>query len=632
MFRQIRVHPEDTHLQRILWRLDPAAEVQDFYLLTVVYSTASAPYFALRVLIQLADDEGKAYSLGAKAIKQNSYMDDFYGGGHTVEEALETLRQLVAILRAGGFELSKWAANTPELCPDGESTAKLLHDREGVSTLGVLWSPADDRFALRVAPPTRVSGSTKRSVLSDVARFFDPLGWAAPVLIFGKIFIQDLWMAGLDWDQPLPEGLQSSWTKFTETLPHLNALSVPRSVGYKPCLRCGCLPAVHGRIWGSFCPFGGGKDQGGPGPTVTIPRLELQGALLLAELLDATGKGLDLSGAQKFLHNTRNPRNKKEGFVTRDELDAARLRWVRIAQRHDFPDEIAQLGDSRPLPARSLLPFEEKHPLILAKDNPLFLLLVREAHMTSLHGGPQLTRSLLLRRVWILRANSLIRAVIHKCVTCAQFRGATAAQQMGQLPAERARPGRPFQSAGVDYAGPVFLRTTKGRGHKAVKGYICLFVCLSSKAIHLEAVSDLFSASFLAAFKRFTARRGHCRLLMSDNGTNFRGAAKELRAMFKAASSFYHASAADLANHGTEWSFISPGAPHFGGLWEAGVKSVKYHLRRVLGEHKLTFEEMATLLSQVEACLNSRLLYALSNDPSDLSALPRATCSLASYL
>ncbi|XP_071573006.1 uncharacterized protein [Temnothorax nylanderi] len=192
---------------------------------------------------------------------------------------------------------------------------------------------------------------------------------------------------------------------------------------------------------------------------------------------------------------------------------------------------------------------------------------------------------------------------------------------MGQLPAERARPSRPFQSAGVDYAGPVSLRTTKGRGHKAVKGYICLFVCLSSKAIHLEAVSDLSSASFLAAFRQFIARRSHCRLLLSDNGTNFRGAAKELRANFRAASSFYNTCAASLGNQGTEWSFIPPGAPHFGGLWEAGVKAVKYHLRRILGDHTLTYEEMATLLSQVEACLNSRPLYALSNDPSDLSAL-----------
>src|SRR5580765_9118876 len=111
--------------------------------------------------------------------------------------------------------------------------------------------------------------------------------------------------------------------------------------------------------------------------------------------------------------------------------------------------------------------------------------------MVSLHGGPQLTRSLLLRRVWILQANQLVKSVVHQCVRCARFRAATAEQQMGQLPAERARPSRPFRHFRVDYAGPVLLRTTKGRGHKATKGYICLFICLSSKAIHLEVVSDL---------------------------------------------------------------------------------------------------------------------------------------------
>ncbi|XP_011883908.1 PREDICTED: uncharacterized protein LOC105571050 [Vollenhovia emeryi] len=350
----------------------------------------------------------------------------------------------------------------------------------------------------------------------------------------------------------------------------------------------------------------------------------------------------------RFLYNAQHPQGRRTGFLTAAELTSARNRWVRIAQAEDFSEELARLRSEQRCPVRSpllplrpildrdgllrvggclqeaLLPFAEKHLLILVKENYLSLLLVREAHANSLHGGPQLTRSLLLRRYWILRANSLVRSVIHGCLRCTRFRGATAEQQMGQLPAERARPGRPFSTAGVDYAGPVPLRTSKGRGHKAIKGYICqicLFVCLSSKALHLEAVSDLSSASFLAAFRRFISRRGHCRRLLSDNGTNFRGADRELRGMFRAASEFYKECASSLAIDGTDWAFIPPGAPHFGGLWEAGVKAVKYHLRRIVGDTCLTFEEMATLLAQIEACLNSRPLYALSNDPSDLVAL-----------
>jgi len=347
----------------------------------------------------------------------------------------------------------------------------------------------------------------------------------------------------------------------------------------------------------------------------------------------------------RFYHNLQFRQTKRLGFLKAEELHWARERWTRIAQKEDFNEEIACLERHQQIPVRSpllslrpvldpegllrvggrlqqaLLPYEEKHPLILSKSNYLSLLLVREAHTSSLHGGPQLTRSLLLRRYWILQANSLIRSVIHVCIRCARFRGATAEQQMGQLPAERTRPSRPFLLSGIDYAGPVPLRTSKGRGHKSIKGYICLFVCLSSKAVHLEAVSDLSAASFLAAFKRFVSRRGRCQRLFSDNGTNFRGAAKELRTMFHAATEFYKECATSLAKDGTDWTFIPPGAPHFGGLWEAGIKAVKYHLRRIIGDACLTFEEMTTLLTQIEACLNSRPLYALSNDPSDLVAL-----------
>ncbi|XP_076298051.1 uncharacterized protein LOC143217548 [Lasioglossum baleicum] len=173
----------------------------------------------------------------------------------------------------------------------------------------------------------------------------------------------------------------------------------------------------------------------------------------------------------------------------------------------------------------------------------------------------------------------------------------------------------------VDYAGPLTLRTFRGRGAKTYKGYIVLFVCLSSSAVHLEIATDYSTNGFIAAYKRFISRRGICATLSSDCGTNFIGADKELRNLFQASSKEAAALANIFANDGTRWKFNPPSSPHFGGKWEAAVKSVKFHLKRVIGDTGLTYEEFSTLLSQIEAILNSRPLCPLSDDPTDPSAL-----------
>lgn len=185
---------------------------------------------------------------------------------------------------------------------------------------------------------------------------------------------------------------------------------------------------------------------------------------------------------------------------------------------------------------------------------------------------------------------------------------------MGQLPAARVNPHRAFLNSGVDYAGPIFIRTSKGRGHHATKGYICLFICMATRAIHLEAVSDLTTQAFMSAFRRFVARRGHCAHLWSDNGTNFVGAAKELKTLFQEGKDNLAKEVSELlANDGTSWHFIPPRMPSYGGLWEAGIQSTKRHLTRINKDTKLTYEEMATLLAQIEACLNSRPLCQVDN-------------------
>jgi hypothetical protein len=188
---------------------------------------------------------------------------------------------------------------------------------------------------------------------------------------------------------------------------------------------------------------------------------------------------------------------------------------------------------------------------------------------------------------------------------------------MGELPPSWVQPARPFLTTVIDYAGPISLKLGNPRTKIIIKGYIAIFVCFVTKAIHIEVVTSLATEAFLAALRRFIARRGKPRTIYSDNGTNFQGAANQLHGIYKMPQSSSQMEGIQdfLANEGCDWQFIPQHRPHFGGLWETAVKSMKHHLRRTLGSHIATYEELCTLLYEIEACLNSRPLCSLSDDP-----------------
>ena len=198
----------------------------------------------------------------------------------------------------------------------------------------------------------------------------------------------------------------------------------------------------------------------------------------------------------------------------------------------------------------------------------------------------------------------VIRPVLHRCLPCFKLKAAASQQLMGQLTLARVTVAHPFVNAGIDYVGPFEIKSGNTRSRTTTKCYIALFICMATKAIHLELVSNLTSEAFIAALKRTIARRGFIDHLYSDNGSNFVGANRELKAFFK--SEEFSRQVHDYATKTQfQWHFIPPNSPHFGGLWEAGVKSLKYHWKRTVGKELLTFEEFSTLLTQVEACLNS---------------------------
>lgn len=247
------------------------------------------------------------------------------------------------------------------------------------------------------------------------------------------------------------------------------------------------------------------------------------------------------------------------------------------------------------------LSFNQKHPILLPNKHSFTRLIIRDYHIRNLHAGVQMTLSCVRQNYWPLNGKSEVKSVIRKCILCFRARPSTVNPQMGELPQDRVTPRRIFSSCGVDYAGPVYIKDGKTRNRKIIKAYICVFVCMVSKATHLELVSELSAQMFLNALKRFVARRGLCTHIYSDNATNFTGASNELNInKIIQQDSFQNY----LRDQKIQWHFIPARAPNFGGLWEAAVKSVKHHLKRVLNNIHLTFEEFYTLLTQIEAVLN----------------------------
>lgn len=804
MYRMVRVSDEDADYQRIVWRDNQDEEIQDYKLLTVTFGTASAPYLAVKALNQVAMDHMNEFPAAARRVAQGFYMDDLMTGGETVEESIAVYNEMRALLQKGGFILQKWASNNKRLegyIDESEIGEEKIKQEEKkveikldniVKILGLTWNKSRDEFQYSVKLPPVSAPVTKRKIISDVARLFDPLGWIAPCVVKAKMFIQRLWIAGTGWDEEPPVDILNDWYTYREDLSQLTGFTIPRWLstkcddeaaelhGFSDASNLAFAASVYLRVISASgdvkVQLIAAKTKVAPVKQVSIPRLELCGAVLLAKLLTEVSQVLKIpkdnvrawtdstvvlawlnkhpsnwktfvanrvseilsllepsqwfhvptrenpadcasrgvrpgelidnplwKHGPQFLKNrtivytrlndnvTQAEKSTKSHCGTVEECMLGRYsslkklirvvaycrRFLRIrdlktdstiirskhispfefnealttcikkAQTHEFGSELSEITKHGCIKTKSssilsLTPFLDakgilrvggrlgqsneseniKHPILLPHNSPLSKLLIADAHTETLHGGERLMLNYLRAVYYIVGVKNLIKNCVNKCIPCVRNRANTQRQLMGSLPPVRTTPTKAFLRSGVDYAGPIQLRTSKGRGHKSYKGYICLFVCMVTRAVHIDVVSEMTSRGFLETFKRFIARRGHCSDLYSDNGTYFVGAAKDLRELLQSErSTMIEEIAEGLAIKGTTWHFIPPRAPNFGGLWEAAIKSTKFHIKRVIGEATLTFEEMSTLLNQIEACLNSRPISLLPNNPNEPNPL-----------
>ncbi|XP_033231617.1 uncharacterized protein LOC117182625 [Belonocnema kinseyi] len=618
-------------------------DIEQMYSLnTVTFETACAPFLAIGTLHQLAEDERESFPIAFAVLKRDFYVDDLLTGTQTFEEAINLRNDLISLLKRGGFNLRKWGTNDPELTQhfstENAKTFMSLNSTESIKALGIHWDAANDYIFYTVNFPNSKELFTKRSILLQISKLFDPLGLLSPVVVLEKIFIQLLWKIQLTWDSPVLEDIQDFWIKYKEQLQLLSKVKFSRFIStpdtaeiqlhgfcdasenaYRACLylRSTDRQGRHRSVLISS------KSRVAPLNANSLPRLELCAANLLVKLYTVTFKTFpfllktfvanrvaEIQAASRsqdwrhgphwlshdsstwpqlpfhekeipetktpstyclrFIHNLKikDKTDKRIGNISTEEYKIAFQKVIKITQAEAFPKELHLLSQKSPVNSKSSLrnlnPFLESgllnfggrlthadlpesqiHPIILPKNHPITKLLIREEREKLMHAGINAT-------LYSVRETECI---------------------MGNLPQNRVSFSRPFVNVGVDYCGPFFIKERRHRNVTKVKTYVADFVCQATKAVNLELACYLTTGAFLACLKRFFARRGRSQSISSDNATNFVGANKELRELYKTIQFFENDKEIQsfFVKNGISWHFIPPRAPHFGGLWEAVV-------------------------------------------------------------
>ena len=252
-----------------------------------------------------------------------------------------------------------------------------------------------------------------------------------------------------------------------------------------------------------------------------------------------------------------------------------------------------------------------KHPVILPKESHITELIIRHYHQKVHHQGRNITlNTIRTHGYWIIKGSTLIARSIYNCVTCRKFRKSTLNQKMADLPKDRIEMSPPFTFAAVDYFGPFYIK----EGRKELKRYGVLFTCMSTRAVHIETANSLSTDSFINAYRRFVSRRGPCKQIRSDCGTNFVGAAKEMETCLKEMNNILLKDNCEVI----QLKMNPPNASHMGGVWERQIRSVRNILNVLLGNHSkiLCDETLRTFMCEAENIINGRpLVTDVLNDP-----------------
>ncbi|XP_058827379.1 uncharacterized protein LOC131687319 [Topomyia yanbarensis] len=324
MFHQVLVKDEDQYSQRFLWRNTESDEPDVYVMQVMTFGASCSPSCAQYVKNHNALQFSERFPDAAAAIVKGHYVDDLLISVETQEDAIRLAKEVQFIHANAGFEMHQWISNSKQvLCalqnaPTAEKNVSIGSASSIEKVLGMWWDTSTDTITYKISPQCDqdiLSGKqppTKREMLRVLMMIFDPLGLIGHFLMFLKVLLQEVWRTNVGWDEPILEAQQEKWHRWLRVLPDVENVRVPRCYRFNTssnstnnvqlhtfvdASEAGYAAAVYLRFeeLGQIeCSLVGAKTRVAPLRFVSIPRLELQAALIGARLARSIEASLSL--------------------------------------------------------------------------------------------------------------------------------------------------------------------------------------------------------------------------------------------------------------------------------------------------------------------------------------------------
>ncbi|GBM92583.1 hypothetical protein AVEN_39897-1 [Araneus ventricosus] len=654
-FLMLSVAPKDRDFLRFFY---PCNDVEFIYRhCRIVFGVSSSPFLLNATIMHLLENCTEFYDVVQK-LKCSFYVDNCLTGVHDVSEAENFIEMAKLIMFKGCFNLRGWESNV-------ECRHASKHSGN-TSVLGIIWNLDEDTLKCKIdfeilSCETKI---TKRFILSTVQKFYDPLGMLTPSTLLPKLILQDLWKSRFSWEEELPFAFTDRFSKWLNEMYSLKDVALPRFVNFNETSELHVfVDACKGAY--SACVFVRSEVEGeskvrliraknrmAPSKSLSIPRLELMACCIGARLVNSVIKAIDASSIKVTLWSDSTVALwwiKEYGdwsvFVANRVKEIRELTgsysWRHVPGNMNIADLLSrgctpqQMLNSKwwedpswlkenpeSWPVSDIICQPKEVDIEKRKSKLLNMNLTEDTPPWYAERVSDYDRMIRVF-AWVLRFVNNCKVVNGKCkdselsqseieysekklILLVQSYYLSDAKSSNFIETfldneDRVTDCAPFEIAGIDLAGPLYL---KNEG----KVWIVLFTCAVYRAIHLELVNSLSSDAFLLALRRFIARRGRPRTIYCDNGTNFRGASKDLSKLN------WSKVLKETRTPKLFWKFIPPTAAWWGGWWERLVSTLKDLLKRTLGKSVLTSDELYIVICDCESIINCRpLTYVAEN-------------------